>query len=100
MAGEPKTDDVLIDEIDQRLRSLEPGAPAGSDDGAWSIEEISAECARLRELRAEVVRHSRLADVSVAALGGPTFCRECGEPRFCAYIRGRAHEFGIPITAP
>lgn len=50
-------------------------------------------------LLAEVRRHARLADGVVAA-GEPTRCRECGEPRFCGYIRKIAHEFGVTITAP
>src|SRR5688572_18869295 len=100
MAGEPKTDDALIDAIELRLTSLESGAPASSDDdGTWSAEAIDAECARLRSLLAEVKLHARLADGTVAD-GEPSTCRECGEARFCPFIRDIATEFGIPITSP
>ena len=86
MAGDPDPYDSTLLVIETRIATLESGALASGDAGAWTQEDMDKELAALRNDHAELNRHWQLATQTVAD-GEPARCGACGEPRNCATAR-------------
>jgi hypothetical protein len=86
MPGDPDPDDSTLQVIETRIATLESGAPASSEAGAWTQEDVDKELAELRADHVQLHRHWQLATQTVAD-GEPARCDACGEPRNCSAAR-------------
>lgn len=87
MAGDRDPYVQTLETIELRRASLSVGAPASSEKGGWSAEEVQAVLTDLDADEALLRAHWRSATQVVLA-GEPARCAECGEPQDCSTAAG------------
>ena len=86
MAGDPDPYVQTLDAIELRRTSLSVGAPASSQEGGWSADEVAAALAELDADEALLRAHWRASARMVGAQEPPT-CAECGDTQYCSTAR-------------
>lgn len=86
MPGDTDRFAATLSIIEARLAALESGAPASSDEGSWTQEEVDAEIAALKGDVVTLREHWRVG-VQTVVDGAPAICGSCGKPRFCPTAR-------------
>jgi hypothetical protein len=93
MAGDPDPYEVTLNVIEARLGTMESGAPAAAEDGAWTQDELDTAISELKADHETLRQHWRLV-TRVVVPGEPTNCAACGEPRDCSTARAMFAKYG------
>jgi hypothetical protein len=87
--------DSVFDEIEERISTLQSGAPTSALEGAaWTQAEADAELAKLQSDKSLLMAHWKTKDGVVAATT-PERARVCGQPQPCPHVLGLAQQYGL-----